>query len=218
MKDVRIELRFRNNLILEHMERKGIKSVAELCRLSGAQQIPLGRIINMKTSPIRKPPGGAWRSPVSLEPPESYEQVRWRIDVRRIAKFFKVTPEMLFSDFQTDLAIETNVAALKLDSRDAHYHLEGLRQQLLESPEVSMIRAALPEVTQECLGTLDPRERGVIEMRFGLGGHPTMTLEQVARAENVTRERIRQIESKALRKLRHPDRAKMLKPFLETAA
>jgi RNA polymerase primary sigma factor len=68
---------------------------------------------------------------------------------------------------------------------------------------------------EDVLETLSERERAVLEMRFGLDGSQGRTLEEVGRAFGVTRERIRQIEAKALRKLRHPSRAKKLKDFLE---
>ena len=65
------------------------------------------------------------------------------------------------------------------------------------------------------LHTLTPREAEVLRLRFGIGDGTEHTLEEVGKAFNVTRERIRQIESKALRKLRHPTRARLLKPYLD---
>ena len=65
------------------------------------------------------------------------------------------------------------------------------------------------------LNTLTPRERGVLKLRFGLDDGYQRTLEEVGAAFEVTRERIRQIEAKALRKLRHPSRSKKLKDYLE---
>ena len=73
----------------------------------------------------------------------------------------------------------------------------------------------LKEQLNDVLKTLTPREAQVIRLRFGLeGGHPH-TLEEVGAIFNVTRERIRQIEAKALRKLRHPSRSKKLKDFVD---
>ena len=65
------------------------------------------------------------------------------------------------------------------------------------------------------LRTLSPRERAVLELRYGLDGKPPRTLDEVGRTFNVTRERIRQIEAKALRKLRHPSRSRKLKDYLD---
>jgi RNA polymerase primary sigma factor len=73
----------------------------------------------------------------------------------------------------------------------------------------------LKKRVKDALGTLSSRERDVIMMRFGMIDERPRTLEEVGREFNVTRERIRQIEAKALRKLRHPSRAKTLKDFLE---
>ena len=86
-----------------------------------------------------------------------------------------------------------------------------------ESPLSSFLAADLRRETMEVLRTLTPREESVLRMRFGMHEDDgELTLEEVGRSFNVTRERVRQIESKALRKLRHPSRAKKLKPFLET--
>ena len=71
----------------------------------------------------------------------------------------------------------------------------------------------LREQTQSVLKSLTPREEMVLKMRFGVGGGTEHTLEEVGQSFTVTRERIRQIESKALRKLRHPSRSKSLSVF-----
>jgi RNA polymerase primary sigma factor len=71
----------------------------------------------------------------------------------------------------------------------------------------------LREQTQSVLKSLTPREEKVLKMRFGVGGGSEHTLEEVGQSFTVTRERIRQIESKALRKLRHPSRSKSLRVF-----
>ena len=73
----------------------------------------------------------------------------------------------------------------------------------------------LSDQTQYVLATLTPREEKVLRMRFGIGEKSDHTLEEVGRDFSVTRERIRQIEAKALRKLRHPSRAKKLKSFVD---
>ncbi len=72
----------------------------------------------------------------------------------------------------------------------------------------------LKEQLVEVLKTLTPREEKVLRLRFGIDDGHTRTLEEVGKEFNVTRERIRQIEAKALRKLRHPSRSKKLKDFL----
>jgi len=78
------------------------------------------------------------------------------------------------------------------------------------------VNAALSEATLEVLGQLTEREQKVLRMRFGIGMNTDHTLEEVGKQFGVTRERIRQIEAKALRKLRHPSRAKKLKTFADS--
>jgi RNA polymerase primary sigma factor len=85
------------------------------------------------------------------------------------------------------------------------------------SPSEAVINLNLREQTAEVLKTLSPREEKIIKMRFGLMDGSEHTLEEVGQQFAVTRERIRQIEAKALRKLRHPSRSLRLKAFLETS-
>jgi RNA polymerase primary sigma factor len=84
------------------------------------------------------------------------------------------------------------------------------------SPLEAVIKGNLSDQTSRVLSTLTPREEKVLRMRFGIGEKSDHTLEEVGQDFAVTRERIRQIEAKALRKLRHPSRAKRLKSFVET--
>jgi len=85
------------------------------------------------------------------------------------------------------------------------------------SPSEAVINLNLREQTAEVLKTLSPREEKIIKMRFGLQDGSEHTLEEVGQHFAVTRERIRQIEAKALRKLRHPSRSHRLRAFLETS-
>ncbi|MCG8588261.1 MAG: RNA polymerase sigma factor RpoD, partial [Proteobacteria bacterium] len=82
-------------------------------------------------------------------------------------------------------------------------------------PQDAMIDSNLADQTRRVLSTLAPREERVLKMRFGIGERANHTLEEVGQDFEVTRERIRQIEAKALRKLRHPSRSRMLKSFVE---
>lgn len=84
------------------------------------------------------------------------------------------------------------------------------------APVDSATSENLGEATQEILAGLTPREAKVLRMRFGIGMNTDHTLEEVGKQFDVTRERIRQIEAKALRKLRHPSRSGQLRSFLES--
>jgi RNA polymerase primary sigma factor len=83
------------------------------------------------------------------------------------------------------------------------------------NPQDAILYSNLAEGTLRVLATLAPREEQVLKMRFGIGERSNHTLEEVGQDFDVTRERIRQIESKALRKLRHPSRSRMLRGFIE---
>jgi RNA polymerase primary sigma factor len=83
------------------------------------------------------------------------------------------------------------------------------------APTDSASYTLLREQLLEVMNTLTPREKTVLQLRFGLGDGKARTLEEVGKEFNVTRERIRQIEAKALRKLRHPSRSKKLKDYLD---
>jgi RNA polymerase primary sigma factor len=83
------------------------------------------------------------------------------------------------------------------------------------SPSEAVVHLNLSEQTRKVLATLTPREEKVLKMRFGIDEKADHTLEEVGQNFDVTRERIRQIEAKALRKLRHPSRSKKLRSFVE---
>ena len=84
------------------------------------------------------------------------------------------------------------------------------------SPADAVISMNLSEQTRKVLATLTPREEKVLRMRFGIGEKSDHTLEEVGQDFFVTRERIRQIEAKALRKLKHPSRSRKLRSFLDS--
>jgi RNA polymerase primary sigma factor len=84
------------------------------------------------------------------------------------------------------------------------------------NPSEAIVNLNLAEQTRRVLSTLTPREEKVLRMRFGIGEESSHTLEEVGQDFNVTRERIRQIEAKALRKLRHPSRSKRLRAFIDS--
>ncbi len=101
------------------------------------------------------------------------------------------------------------------DGDDAHFG-DFIEDKSAESPSEMTAYSMLKERLQEVLTTLTERERQVLDFRFGLTDGYSRTLEEVGKQFNVTRERIRQIEAKALRKLRHPTRLRKLEGFLET--
>ena len=113
---------------------------------------------------------------------------------------------------QQPISLETPIG----EEEDSHLgdFIED-RQEI--SPAEAMINLNLKEQTENVLRTLTPREERVIKMRFGVGDGSEHTLEEVGQNFAVTRERIRQIEVKALRKLRHPSRSRRLRAFFDSS-
>ena len=105
---------------------------------------------------------------------------------------------------------------VSIDIADADYEtIQALARHHRRSIPEQIRKIVLKETVGAVLGSLSPRERQVLELRFGLGDGRARTLEEVGRDFDVTRERIRQIEAKALRQLRHPTRATRLRDYIE---
>jgi len=108
------------------------------------------------------------------------------------------------------ISLETPVG----EEEDSHL-VDFIEDKRVLNPQEAVISANLSDQTRKVLSTLAPREERVLKMRFGIGERANHTLEEVGQDFEVTRERIRQIEAKALRKLRHPSRSRILKGFME---
>jgi RNA polymerase primary sigma factor len=124
------------------------------------------------------------------------------IPVSKVRKVLKIAQE--------PISLETPIG----EEEDSHLG-DFIEDRSAVSPSEAVINLNLKEQTDALLKTLTPREERVIKMRFGIGDGSEHTLEEVGQNFQVTRERIRQIEAKALRKLRHPSRSRKLKAFLE---
>ncbi len=111
---------------------------------------------------------------------------------------------------QEPVSLETPIG----EEEDSHLG-DFIKDESAPTPAETASFALMQEQLQEVLDTLTPREKKVLTLRFGLEDGRLRTLEEVGKEFNVTRERIRQIEAKALRKLRHPSRSKKLRDYLE---
>ena len=111
---------------------------------------------------------------------------------------------------KSPISLETTVG----DDEDTSFR-DFIEDKNVVKPLDAVVNSNLREITSQVLSTLTPREERVLRMRFGIGMNSDHTLEEVGKQFSVTRERIRQIEAKALRKLKHPTRAKKLKTFIE---
>ncbi len=133
-------------------------------------------------------------------PEEIAEKMELPLD--KVRKVLKIAKE--------PISLETPIG----EEEDSHLG-DFIEDKGVISPSDAVISMNLAEQTRKVLATLTPREEKVLRMRFGIGERSDHTLEEVGQDFEVTRERIRQIEAKALRKLRHPSRSKRLKSFVE---
>ena len=137
------------------------------------------------------------REPLPEEIAEKME-----LPLEKVRKVLKIAKE--------PISLETPIG-----EEEDSYLGDFIEDKKIMSPSDAVIGLNLSEQTRKVLATLTPREEKVLRMRFGIGEKADHTLEEVGRDFEVTRERIRQIEAKALRKLRHPSRSKKLRAFIE---
>ncbi|MBF0491724.1 MAG: RNA polymerase sigma factor RpoD [Deltaproteobacteria bacterium] len=127
---------------------------------------------------------------------------KMEMPLEKVRKVLKIAKE--------PISLETPIG----EEEDSHLG-DFIEDKSILNPSDAVVNMSLADTTAGVLSTLTPREEKVLRMRFGIGERSDHTLEEVGRDFQVTRERIRQIEAKALRKLRHPSRAKKLKTFVD---
>ena len=140
----------------------------------------------------------------SLGRPPTPDEIAERMEmpVEKVRKVLKIAKE--------PISLETPIG----EEQDSSLG-DFIADEEAVNPSEAVVGSNLADQTRKVLSTLTPREEKVLRMRFGIGGKSDHTLEEVGQDFNVTRERIRQIEAKALKKLRHPSRAKQLESFVE---
>ena len=140
---------------------------------------------------------------IGREPTPEELAEKLMMPVEKVRKVLKIAKE--------PISLETPIG----DEEDSHLG-DFIEDKNAVLPIDAAIHANLRETTTRVLASLTPREERVLRMRFGIGTNSDHTLEEVGQQFNVTRERIRQIEAKALRKLKHPSRSRKLRSFLDT--
>jgi RNA polymerase primary sigma factor len=140
---------------------------------------------------------------IGREPTPEELAVRLGMPLEKVRKVLKIAKE--------PISLETPIG----DEEDSHLG-DFIEDKNAVQPLDAAIQGNLRETTTRVLASLTPREERVLRMRFGIGMNTDHTLEEVGQQFSVTRERIRQIEAKALRKLKHPSRSRLLRSFLDT--
>jgi RNA polymerase sigma factor (sigma-70 family) len=201
---VALELKVRNGVLYELVQQAG--SAAALSRVIGVHQTTLGQWLNFRQVPDITGPRADYYAELDT----------------KLVTLFGVGLDEIFPE-----EVRVNAAALKRNAKFAAVvemaaaqvlNVPGITPRQIEAaPDENQLQGEIAAVLSDVLDTLTPREAKVLRMRFGLDGGGERTLEAVGREFAVTRDRIRQIEAKALRKLRHPKRLAQLKPCLEAS-
>ncbi len=188
-KDYRVTVKVRNNRILKAIERSGGEPGQKWCEAHGLGYATVNSLINMTGSPVN-------------------DDGSMRPTAQRLCDVLNVIPDDLWSAEQL-YPLEKNFSSFDMDYTEVSALISGGEQSYLPDFH-GLEQEEIATMIDQCCLELTPNEETVIRMRFGLGGEDELSLEQVAQHLGVTRERIRQIEGKALRKLRHPKRSGLL--------
>ena len=195
-KDYRIEVKVKNNKLLQKIEEAGYATVADFCKAANFQQTVVGLFVNMKRAPINKLTG-------------EYSQ-----SFMKIVDFLRCMPEDVFPKAQMQEAMKINKITTKVDISDVQSLTTSLRSIALP-PEQKMIFQEARASIQRAMETLTPREQRVLMLRFGFYDGKEHTLDEIGKEFNVSKDRIRQIEQKAIRKMKAPNRSKELRKSME---
>ncbi len=193
MEDFRVDIKVRNNRILERIQKSGYSSLTQFCKAIDVSYGSLSKIINLKE--------GIYTKRGNIRP-----------NVIKISKIFGCDPSDLFSEAQEMMELKTNKTFKLVSDAEVEVLLENKNKDLIEPDEV-LYELQFKENLDSVLDTLTPREVKVLKLRFGIDDDEH-TLAEIGCMFDVTANRIRQIEQKALRKLRHPSRSEMLEEFL----
>ena len=185
MNDYRVKITIRNERLLAAMEGMGYKSVAEFSRNQGLNGVKVREIFNGKIPPLDRE-----GNPKEL--------------TKEILEILNLTIEKAFTEKQLK-GFKKHTFEVKIEEEKLLQIISPAKNQ-----EIKVIEQEVKSKLSEILSTLTPREEKILRMRFGIGMNTDHTLEEVGRKFFVTRDRIRQIEARALRKLKHPSRSKQL--------
>ena len=178
-KDYVLQIRIKNGPMLKIMRLNGYKTAASLGRATGISQGVIGLYLGLKAAPLTK-------------------QGKWKDSIVTLANFLKVTPDMMFPEQHLAHALGGNAVEIAVSLEEIKL-LSGDRHT--QSPEQDMIDDEKRETLMAMLDDLPARDCKILYKRFGFNGNP-MTLEEIGNDFSVTGQRIREIESRALQRLR----------------
>jgi RNA polymerase sigma factor (sigma-70 family) len=211
VKDLSIEIRLRNNRLLARRRELGLSQL-HFAAIVGVDVNLYAGLETMRIHPIQT---HSARGPLKTP--------RWRPTALKLAEYYGCDPSELFPSFA--LSGKPAVLVVERDEDELGLLVGQASHAMLESPEDALARRELRAAIDDALSTLTDRERSVLTRRYGLDGAEPMTLQEIANITHavdpsgretervVQHERIRQIEAKALRKLRHPARSSHLLPW-----
>lgn len=191
--EYRVKVSVRNNLILTAIEEAGYTSVSHFCRSNGINLASMHNMIGLKLSPIGK--GGEFCKVA-----------------KQTMEALCLCPTDLWTSEQLNMSISSNAREFSVEEDELLKIMTGGISDMLngDDPEKEIKHSYIKNSVNEAISSLTPREEEVLKLRFGIDNGEELTLEEVGHHFDVSKERIRQMEMKALRKLRHPSRAKRL--------
>lgn len=198
MKEYRIKVIVRNNLLLTAIEDAGYKSQAEFARASGLKSQEVSDMVAMRLAPIGMNGNFCYVAIAIMEALGAAPSDLWTAE--------QMTIKLRSNTIEKELSKEAILEAIQMESGT----LLGIA-----SPEEVIEQNQRRSVVEATLNTLTPTEVKVLSMRYGFDDGEEKSLEEVGKEFHFSRERIRQIEAKALRKMRHPSRSDKLKHFIE---
>jgi RNA polymerase sigma factor (sigma-70 family) len=194
--EYRLKVSVRNNLILRAVEDHGYTNLNKFSKECEVPIKGLYDLVNLKDAPL------------SVEGEFSKT-------AKLLMEALGACPTDLWTTEQLTMRLKANSVERELSKEAVQIALQSNAKSLLGIPYEETFNAEKAEIVKDVVDTLTPREVKVLNLRFGLNDEEELTLEETAKRFGVTRERIRQMEAKALRKMRHPSRSDKLKPLLD---
>ena len=198
MDEYNVKVTVRNNLILKAIKDFGYTNLNNFAKASGIGVTGLYSLVNL------------------MEPPVGVKG-EFIKSAKDLMEVLGVCPSELWTDEQLTLRLDSNRTERVMSKEALQITLSSSARSLigLDYPEQELVEEDMARVTKDKLDSLPPRQRKVLQLRFGFDGTPAHTLEEIAKIFGVTKETIRMIEARALRLMRHPTRSDDLKQFVD---